>query len=129
VVELGAGFVSTGVLSEHYKLYSVEHDNNYVGRFEKANYIFAPEVNGWYDVEVLKKSLPAKEDQKLILIDGLNRMGILKHLDLFNPDALFIVHDTYRIQEFILARKLACRLNRRPKFYNQKHDGDSWASI
>ena len=127
VIELGAGYVSTLALRDRYKLYSVDHNSEFVNLFQNVNYIYAPEVNGWYDMGIMYWRLPIpREQQKLVLIDGLNRSSILQHLHLFNPDALFIVHDTNRSQESDLALELARRLKRPVTFY---FEGDNWAAI
>lgn len=126
VVELGAGNVSTRAFSLHYKTYSAEHNEEFVGLFENVNYIFAPEVDGWYDREILEMSLPPKEDQKLIFIDGVGRRNILDNMDLFNPNAVYLIHDTYREKEIELAHDLALKLNRTAVFHTE---GDFWATI
>lgn len=126
VVELGAGLVSTLALSSIYNLYSVEHQKEFINKVDGVNYIYAPLVEGWYDLDVLKKQLPPKEEQKLILIDGINRKRILDNMTLFNPSALFIVHDTYREEEKELAFDLAKILKREVEFHTE---GDYWASI
>lgn len=126
VVELGAGYVSTQALSVPYNLYSVEHKAEFVNRIEHVHYIYAPEVDGWYDLEILKEKLPPKEEQKLILIDGLNRWKIAFNMDLFNKLALFIIHDTYRREEKLLAYDLSGILKRKVTFHTE---GDYWASI
>ena len=126
VVELGAGLVSTKCLSEYYDLYSVEHQRQYINLFWKSNYIFAPLVNDWYDIEILEKELPKRELQELILIDGANRKGILDHLDLFNPKAMYLIHDTYRNEEIETANMIGKQLQREVQFHTK---GDYWATI
>lgn len=126
VVELGAGYVSTQALSVHYKLYSVEHLPEFIDKIDGVHYIYAPEFRGWYDTFTLKEQLPPKDEQKLILIDGLNRARITKHMDLFNPEALYIVHDTYRRAEKLLAFDLERILKRKATLHTE---GDYWASI
>ena len=56
LLELGSG-LGTGVLSKHYQVYSVEHDEKWLGVFD-TKYIFAPIVRSWYDVSVLSRELP-----------------------------------------------------------------------
>lgn len=124
-IELGAGHVSTKALCVPYVLYSVEHDEKYIGHYA-STYIHAPIVNDWYDRSKLIRMLPRKIDQKLILIDGINRRGILNNLDLFNRNALYIIHDTYRKEESDLALELAGALGRD---YILHTNGDYWASI
>lgn len=115
VIELGAGHVSTPMLSKYFNLYSIEHDANFVGLYPGVNYIHAPEKDGWYDVS--KFNFP--KDHAFVLVDGLERSGILKHLDLFNKDAMFMVHDTYRAYERKLAFDLSKALGRNLRLYDK----------
>lgn len=125
VIELGAGHVSTQAFAEHYKTYSVEDNPEYLGHY-KVNYIYAHIVNGWYDREILQKLLPPKEEQKLILIDGSNRHNVLFNLDLFNPNAIYLIHDTYRGSMVTLAENIGKKLGRITIFHE---NGDYWATI
>ena len=126
VVELGAGICSTLALSRHYKLYSIEHNKEWCDLYPNVNYIHAQLKDGWYDVRVLKKLLPPKNKQSLIFIDGSNRDGILKHINLFNKNATFIIHDTYREAEYEFSLKLGRLLGREPKFIE---NGDYFSVI
>ena len=125
IVELGAGHVSTKMLCENYYLYSVEHNKEFLNLY-KSNYIYAPIKDGWYDIEILKDELPGIHFQDLILIDGYDRKQILEHLYLFNPEAMYIIHDTYRDEEKQLAIDLGKALKREAVFHT---DGDYWATI
>lgn len=124
-VEIGAGFVSTKCLSACFDLYSVEHDDRFMADYP-TKYIHAPGGNNTYDWSIITKSLPAKELQKFILIDGVDRRSILKNLHLFNPDAVYLIHDTNREIEIELAKDLAKALGRNVTFHT---DGDYWATI
>jgi hypothetical protein len=96
ILELGSG-EGTKELVKRYTVYSVEHDENWVGLEPKSNYIFAELVNGWYDNEVLKREIPKKYD--LIIIDGPPgelRENITEHLSLFDGNTIIIVDDTNR---------------------------------
>lgn len=108
IIELGSGNVSTPALAEHYNVISVEHDENWVGIHEDVTYIHAPVKGNWYDTANLR-DLP---DHTFVLIDGVKREGILHNLDLFNPKAMYMVHDTYRPELRTLAFELAQRLGR-----------------
>ena len=68
-LEFGSGAGSTQNLSKHYKMYSIEHNDQYVGAFN-STYIHAPIKNKWYDVDVLKSSLPEEHEYNAVLIDG-----------------------------------------------------------
>ena len=124
VIELGSGFTSTYALRSFYKLYSVDHNKEYQNKVDDVKYIYAPIVNDWYNVDILKKKLPQKSS--LVLIDGCNRLGILEHLDLFDKNTKYLIHDTYREKEIELGRKLSKILNRKPIWYSFE---DYWCYI
>lgn len=124
VIELGAGMVSTRSLSGLYHLISVEHDPKFLDMFLNPIYVYAPIKDGWYDLPQEFKD--RKKDEKLILIDGYNRAGILDNLHHFNPNAIYLIHDTYRDAEIKLALELSERLDRPVTFHDK---GDHWATI
>lgn len=106
ILELGSG-LGTKELVKHYKVYSVEHDKKWLGVVSGTNYIYAPLVDGWYDVSILKDKLPKHYD--VLLIDGPpqeKRGNILKHLPLFNLDVIIIVDDTHRKLDLEIANVL-----------------------
>lgn len=108
ILELGSGDGTTGNLCRGYKLYSVEHNPEWVGR-HLSNYIYAPIVKGWYSVSI-RKSLPELYD--LLIVDGPPgklRKGIIRHFDMFRKDAIILVDDAERVWErdvisFLLGR-------------------------
>lgn len=125
VIELGAGDASTPALASRFVVYSVEHDPDYIGKYP-VTYIHAPLVDGWYSPEVLARSLPLV--YKLVLVDGPpgdrdNRSRILEHLDLFDPQAKYVIHDIHRPWERELALKMSAWLQREPRW------GDEFAII
>lgn len=96
ILELGSGN-GTKELVKFYNVYSVEHDIRWVDLVPKSNYIHAPLVDGWYDIEVLKEKLPISYD--LLLIDGPigeNRVNIMRYYDMFNKNVPIIIDDTNR---------------------------------
>jgi hypothetical protein len=109
VVELGAGDVSTPLLAEHFNLWSVEQDHNWIGNVSGVNFIHAPidSSTKWYSVSALS-ALP--KDYELLLIDGPlgegNREGILNNLELFNLTGTIIIDDTWRGSEERIAMAL-----------------------
>lgn len=110
ILELGSG-KGTSRLAEHYRVFSVEDDSAWVGR-HSSTYIFAKQVNGWYDAALLAAVLPLLEYDAL-LIDGPTargsdvRLGILDHLDLFRLDVPIFVDDVHREAERKLLDALA----------------------
>ncbi len=54
IIELGSGRASAE-LAKIWEVYSIEHDEKWVGHFESVRYIQADICNGWYDIESLKK--------------------------------------------------------------------------
>ena len=100
ILEIGAGNVSTRYLASKYIVYSVEHLAKFCGKWHNR-YIHAKLVDGWYDVEYLKASLP--KSYNLILVDGPigseSRMGFFHNRSLFDLTATIVVHDTNRCAE------------------------------
>jgi len=98
IVEFGAGKVSTKVLSEKWKVFSVEQDSAYVGIYEGVDYVDAPLKDGWYDAEKVFENFP--DEFSLLIIDGPlygDRTVITKYFDRMNlKDAFVIVDDVYR---------------------------------
>ncbi len=112
ILELGSGWAS-GILSEYYTVYSIEHDPQWVGKYN-THYIYAPIRHGWYDVSVLSTELPTHYD--LILIDGptgtIGRWGFYTNLYLFNTNTIMIFDDVNRIAEYHLLTAVSHKLNK-----------------
>ncbi len=93
ILELGSGF-GTGELAKRYTMYSIEHDKRWLGKYE-STYIYAPFINGWYDVNALMDQLPVEYD--LILVDGPywpeERFGFAAYFELFRQDVPIIFDD------------------------------------
>lgn len=112
ILELGSG-TGTKELVKKYKVYSVEHNETWIGFEPKSNYIFSPLVDGWYDKKILKKEIPQEYD--LLIIDGPPgglRKNILKHLRLFKKDITIIVDDTNRTIDNGIALKIATKFKK-----------------
>jgi len=121
ILELGSG-LGTYHLAQHYTMYSVEHNEDYIGK-ENSNYIYAPIVNGWYAID--KEYLP--EDYGLLLIDGPPstidsniRLNMKDHLDMFNLDAIIIVDDVHRKAEELLSWYISEAAGRPVTVYGEK---------
>lgn len=112
ILELGSGW-GTGELAKKYTMYSIENDANWLNKYN-SHYIYAPIVNGWYDVAVLEQELPEQYD--LILIDGplglIGRSKFFDNLALFNTNVPMIFDDVHRKPEFDLLVKVSTFLNR-----------------
>ena len=130
ILELGSGFGSYK-LAEICQTYCVEHDERFLNIFDGINYIFAPltdtnqlegfDDNQWYNHVILKERLPASAD--LIIIDGppesIGRSGLLNHLELFDKKANWIVDDTLRLNDQLLANYISIELSLiQYKFWN-----------
>lgn len=108
IFELGSGY-GTGLLSNDYIMYSVEHNIKFVNAYN-SNYIFAPMKGYWYDRNVVDRHKPANYD--LILVDGpigsdsKNRIGFFENIDLFDTSKMMIFDDTNREGEMILFKKV-----------------------
>jgi|694.fasta_scaffold100965_5 hypothetical protein len=129
ILELGSG-AGTLVLSQYYKMYSVENQPEWFDKYPEATtYINcrskmydatypAPEIPGnlgWYHPDDIFPNLPEHYD--LILIDGpgggkWGRGGFYKHLDKFNTDVPLVFDDIDRAPEMILMKEVAKKLNR-----------------
>jgi hypothetical protein len=136
ILELGSG-EGTGVLAEHFTMFSVEHDRDWTGKF-KSTYIYAPliahkAVSGfddtepvWYDPSYLRGELPEQYD--LILVDGppKHRSGFIKYFDLFRSDVPIIFDDVQRTHDHTVMVKIAARLSKPYTVYachESKHFG------
>jgi hypothetical protein len=107
ILELGSG-LGTIELSKFYNVHTVEHDEKWLNKTDKVKYIFAPLVDKWYDVEILKKELPKQYD--LLIIDGPiheKRLNILHNLTLFDFTGIIIIDDTNREGDYTMSLKIA----------------------
>ena len=108
IVELGAGLVSTRILSKRYNLFSVEDNLDYVGLYSKAFYIHSeidPNTQ-WYSLK--SEQLPIEFE--LLIIDGPSgshlRSNILQCDWIFDRTKTIIVDDTWRGSERLLAESI-----------------------
>ncbi len=108
ILELGSGDGTTMELCGLYRLFSVEHDLNWMGKYP-SHYIYAPLEDGWYD----RSSLGALPDvYDLLIIDGPpkeSREGVVKFFDWFRRDAVVVIDDVERgperrVIDFLLGR-------------------------
>lgn len=113
VLELGSGY-GTDVLSQHYKMFSIEHNEKFVGVFN-STYIHAPMRGYWYDRSRIEGKLPEKYDA--ILVDGpvghesRSRIGFWENIDLFNTEVLLLIDDTNRAGERDLFERIFAYCN------------------
>lgn len=98
ILELGSGY-GTDVLSQHYKMYSIEHNQKFINKYN-STYIYAPMVGHWYDISIVKQIEDLQYD--CILIDGpvgsesKSRIGFWENIHFFNTNVLMIFDDTNR---------------------------------
>lgn len=125
ILELGSG-EGTQDLVKNYKVYSIEHDIDWIDFVSESHYIYAPlrqyTYGRWYDIQCLKHKLPKYYD--VILVDGpprTGRLGFLHNLDLFNTDVPIIVDDTHRKDEQVLVRGLVNTLGRESELHKSKN--------
>ena len=131
IVELGSGY-STKILSDHFQVYTVEHDKKFLKKNQKymdsgkypVHFILAPIVsleNGrnWYNPNILKKSLPKKSS--LVLVDGpfgrIGRYSFHDYLQLFSNTDFIIFDDANRSKEKILIEAVSKKLGKPYKLY------------
>jgi len=120
VVEFGSGHGSE-MLSQHFDLYSFEHDEAWLG-VTSSNYIHVPIVEnqhateagekGWYSLEIVKQNWP--KDPQCVIIDGppgiIGRTGILSLIEELRNVPLILVDDIDRGAEFNLSSRLTDEL-------------------
>lgn len=127
ILEIGSGF-GTGEMAKHYKMYSIEADSQWIGRYN-STYIYAPikmydteyiapdiqGSTGWHNTVPLKEMLP-HINYDLLFIDGpegkYGRGGFLKHIDMFNVNVPIIFDDINRPSELELMERVSTKLNR-----------------
>jgi len=116
ILEFGSGDGSTRRLCEDYNLFSIEHNNEYLWRYQ-TNYIHAGLVNGWYNPLDIKRYMSYNNVTfpfDLFLIDGPvggeNRRNMLKgeNVGLFDFSGSWVVcDDTHRSDDLFLFNGLA----------------------
>lgn len=106
VLEFGSG-EGTKLLTEKFKVTSIEHDLSYLNLDEKSNYIHAELKDNWYDVSKLQ-NLNYLFDA--IVVDGppghIGRYKLLDNLNLFNFNTNIIVDDINRKAEMLIFKQL-----------------------
>jgi hypothetical protein len=120
ILELGSGF-ATGELAKHYTMYSVEHDEEFLDKYD-STYIHAPlkehkklknhNSTEWYDADVLREKLKGVE-YDLLLVDGppSTRSGFVKYIEMFDTKAIWIFDDAGRSIDRAVVNSAACRLD------------------
>ncbi len=116
ILELGSGW-ATGELAKHYTMYSIEHDEEYLGLYD-STYLHVPlkdhkklanhKSTVWYDPDVLKEKLKGiKYD--LLLVDGPphTRSGHFKYMSIFDGDSIMVFDDYAREIEKKLVNSVA----------------------
>ena len=121
ILELGSGF-STETLAKHYTMYSVEHAEEWVGKYD-STYLHVPLCEHkaikhhiftrWYDASILKEKLKGVE-YDLLLIDGPphTRSGFFKYMSLFDSNAIWVFDDANRRADAKVINSCASRLGR-----------------
>tara|TARA_B100001287_G_C22681736_1_gene530826 strand:+ start:62 stop:541 length:480 start_codon:yes stop_codon:yes gene_type:complete len=122
IIEFGSG-TGTIELTKKWKVYSIEHDEKWVGKAPDSNYIHAPlGEDGWYDAKKVFDNLPEKYD--CIIVDGpigpTARLGIDKHWDKFNTNVPIIFDDTDRKKDKEHALRIAKQLNKKTVEISEK---------
>jgi hypothetical protein len=126
IFEIGSGPVSTQHLCKHYRMISVEHDEEYIGVFT-SDYVHAPLVDDWYDVDAVSRKLTAIKEKDevydLLLIDGPvgseNRAGFIEHIEMFDLRCPVIVDDIARPMEQLIAEEVSRKTGRAIQMFEQ----------
>jgi len=122
ILELGSGY-GTEQLSKHYKLFSVEHNPNWVGKYN-STYIYCPLINQdksefeqWYNIDLVLEELP--KDYDLLLVDGppsdFRRTNFINHITKFNKEAIWVFDDLQREYDLITYKKVCEMLEKEEK--------------
>ena len=137
ILELGSGW-GTGQLSKFYTMFSVEHDEEYLGKYD-STYLHVPlkehkklanhHTTLWYDAEVLKTMLE-NISYDLLLVDGppQTRSGFYKYMTLFDEHKIWVFDDMHREIDKRVVNSTASRL-RRPYVVYISDDGKPFAVI
>ncbi len=119
ILELGSG-EGTDRLAKHYKMYSVEHDIQWMNKY-KSTYLYAPlcehkavqnhKGTVWYTADILRPQLKGLE-YDLLLVDGppQSRCGFVKYFDLFDPKAIMVFDDVQRGRDEKVVLSVATKL-------------------
>jgi len=116
ILELGSGY-GTHILSRHYKIYSVEHNLSWVGKYD-STYFWCPLINHnkpdseqWYGIDDIMDQLPTNYD--LLLVDGpprdVRRANFINHLHKFNKNAIWVFDDLQREHDLKTYKKV-CKI-------------------
>jgi len=137
ILELGSGY-GTGELAKHYKMYSVEHNKEWLDKYD-STYLYVPLKEHkplanhtetlWYDANILRGKLHGiKYD--LLLIDGppQTRSGFYKYMDLFDSRAIWVFDDMHRDIDRKVVVSVSSRLMR-PYIVYCSDDGKPFAVI
>ncbi len=120
ILELGSG-TGTASLARHYTMYSVEHDEEWMGVYD-SNYIYAPlkqhkavqnhSGDVWYDADVLRPQVEGLE-YDMLLVDGPpeSRCGFVKYFDMFDPTAIIVFDDVNRSRDNSVMNSIAGKLS------------------
>ena len=113
ILEFGSG-EGTGILSNNYNMMSIEQNKQYVDKYN-SEYLYAPIVNGWYDVDKVLSFLENKT-YDAILIDGPvgnNRIKMFSIIDKLNTGVLLIFDDIDREKDMENANKFSEAVGRK----------------
>lgn len=119
LLEFGSGYGSS-VLAQFYTVFSVEHDEEWVGKYPNVNYIYAPikkhkEVrrlvgDHWYDWSVLSAQI-VDISYDLIIVDGppirYGRAGFFKYMIPQPRPVPIVFDDLHRRRDLDVALKVS----------------------
>ena len=119
ILELGSGD-GTGRLAEHYKMYSVEHDKQWMNKYN-STYLYTPlswhkrvknhKGDRWYNATILRSHLVGLK-YDLLLVDGPpeSRVGFVKYFDLFDKKAIMVFDDLQRDRDRKIVLSVATKM-------------------
>lgn len=122
ILELGSGHGTQVLADLGYKMHSVEHELDFVGKYD-STYIYAPledmkpvrhhpKATSWYNRDKLTEGLKGLK-YDLLLIDGppAHRAGFIKYFTLFDPESIMVFDDLQRDRERRICHSIAGRLD------------------
>ncbi len=119
ILELGSG-EGTKRLAEHYKMYSVEHDKEWMDKYN-STYFYSPlrwhkpvknhKGSEWYNSTILESHIKGLK-YDLLLVDGppQSRAGFVKYFRMFDTKAIMVFDDLQRGKEEKIVLSIATKL-------------------
>lgn len=117
-VEFGSGEVSTAFLSKIYEVQCIEENQDWMERFEGVKYTYASIIDGWFEPNTVRRSMP--NDYDFVLIDApcdVNwRANLPVYWKIFKRNKPVVVHAEFDI-DILACKRLAEKLKKDCVFF------------